>query len=98
MDHLSGFHSCGGFEQGCENRLIRAYFIARHVGDDDGYFERIRADEVLEFAINGNESVEGVLRVIQQWSVFTATPTNFGDGLNGMAGESRFESSVDAFV
>ncbi|MGH9453083.1 MAG: hypothetical protein ACRD2O_03835 [Terriglobia bacterium] len=57
VDHLSGFHSCGGFEQGCENRLIRAYFIARHVGDDDGYFERIGADELLEFAINGNENV-----------------------------------------
>ncbi|MGH9432418.1 MAG: hypothetical protein ACRD3T_12835 [Terriglobia bacterium] len=78
--------------------MIRAYFIARHVNDDNAQLESINLHVALKFAINGDENVEGALRVIQQWSVFTAMPANFGDRPNGVAGEGRFDCGVDALV
>src|SRR5438034_11691914 len=63
MDHLSGFHGGGGFEQCRKDRSIGAYFIASHVDDDNPKPESLEIMLPLQLSVDGHENVERFLSV-----------------------------------
>ena len=98
VDHFSGFHGGGGFEQRRKDRSIGAYFIARHVADDNPEPEFLKIMLQLQLSVDRHENVKRLLSVGQRRAVLAAPPRDLAYSLDRVARESRFNSGVDAFV